>query len=160
MSTRNEGLTKTYNRFHNPKERAPDIQTLRALQIELDEVVATAYGWPDLVFHHDFNETKQGVRFTYSDSVRREVLDRLLALNHERYAKEVERGLHDKKPQRVESHPHHGHRVGSRLGSEDELRKRRSRQHCHKGAVAKDTSQAEEHMQLELRLEVDGGRTK
>lgn len=32
-----------------------------------------------------------------TEAARREVLDRLLALNHERYAQEVEMGLHDKK---------------------------------------------------------------
>ncbi|HMQ35141.1 MAG TPA: hypothetical protein PKD53_30765, partial [Chloroflexaceae bacterium] len=33
---------------------------------------------------------------TISEAARREVLDRLLRLNHERYAEEVEAGLHDK----------------------------------------------------------------
>ena len=45
---------------------------------------------------HDFHETKQGLRFTISESARREVLDRLLRLNHERYEEEVRQGLHDK----------------------------------------------------------------
>ena len=31
MIARNEGLTKTYNRFHDPAEHAPDIQLLRDL---------------------------------------------------------------------------------------------------------------------------------
>ncbi len=47
-----------------------------------------------------FLGTKQGVRYTISEPARREVLDRLLLLNHERYAKEVEQGLHDKKTQK------------------------------------------------------------
>jgi hypothetical protein len=46
---------------------------------------------------HGFHETKQGVRFTLSEAARREVLDRLLQLNHERYAEEVRLGLHNKK---------------------------------------------------------------
>ncbi len=63
----------------------------------MDEAVADAYGWGDLDLGHGFHETKQGVRFTISEEARREVLDRLLLLNHERYAEEVEQGLHDKK---------------------------------------------------------------
>ena len=97
MQTRQEGLTKTYNRFHNPKETAADIQKLRDLHVEMDEAVAVAYGWHDLKLQHDFHETKQGLRYTISEVARREVLDRLLRLNHERYAEEVRQGLHDKK---------------------------------------------------------------
>jgi len=59
--------------------------------------VADAYGWGDLDLGHGFHDTKQGVRFTISEEARSEVLDRLLLLNHERYAEEVEQGLHDKK---------------------------------------------------------------
>ena len=62
----------------------------------LKKVVLTAYGWDDLKLGHDFHQTKQGLRFTISESVRREVLARLLKLNHERYAEEVAQGLHDK----------------------------------------------------------------
>ncbi len=96
MLTRQEGLTKTYNRFHNPKETAADIQTLRELHIEMDNAVAAAYGWQDLDLSHSFHETKQGLRYTISEPARREVLDRLLQLNHQRYAEEVAAGLHDK----------------------------------------------------------------
>ena len=39
----------------------------------------------------------RALRFTISESARREVLARLLKLNHERYAEEVKQGLHDKK---------------------------------------------------------------
>lgn len=96
MQTRQEGLTKTYNRFHNPAEKSKDIQDMRKLHIEMDNAVATAYGWKDLDLGHGFRETKQGLRFTISESARREVLDRLLTLNHERYEEEVKQGLHDK----------------------------------------------------------------
>jgi len=96
MESRQEGLTQTYNRFHNPKETVPDIQRLRELHVELDRAVAMAYGWDDLDLGHGFHQTKQGLRFTISEPARREVLDRLLALNHARYAEEVRQGLHDK----------------------------------------------------------------
>lgn len=96
MQTRQEGLTKTYNRFHNPEETAADIQQLRSLHIEMDNAVAAAYGWQDIDLGHDFHKTKQGLRYTISETARREVLDRLLLLNHERYDEEVAQGLHDK----------------------------------------------------------------
>jgi hypothetical protein len=103
MQARGEGLTKTYNRLHNPGETAADIAELRALHRQLDTAVAAAYGWTDLAANdgtalgHGFHETKQGLRYTLSPTARREVLDRLLALNHQRHAEEVAAGLHEKK---------------------------------------------------------------
>ena len=97
MSSRQEGLTKTYNRFHDPDESAADIQSLRDSHVELERAVAAAYGWSDLDLNHGFHETKQGLRFTIGEPARREVLARLLKLNHERYAEEVKQGLHAKK---------------------------------------------------------------
>ena len=58
--------------------------------------MATAYGWGELDLGHGFHETKQTIRFTVSDSARRTILDRLLALNHQRHDEEVKAGLHDK----------------------------------------------------------------
>jgi hypothetical protein len=96
MRARQEGMTRTYNRFHDPTETAADIVRLRALHAEMDQSVATAYGWNDLDLAHSFHETAQGVRYTISGEARREVLDRLLALNFKRYEEEVREGLHDK----------------------------------------------------------------
>jgi hypothetical protein len=50
----------------------------------------------DLDLGHGFHQTKQGLRYTISAAARRTVLDRLLALNHQRYAEEVAEGLYDK----------------------------------------------------------------
>ena len=88
MTARREGLTTTYNRFHSPHEVSHDIATLRALHVEMDNAVAAAYGWTDLDLSHGFHQTKQGIRYTISEAARRKVLDRLLGLNHERYATE------------------------------------------------------------------------
>ena len=68
MLTRQAGLTKTYNRFHDPDEAAADIQKLRQLHVEMDDAVAAAYGWTDLDLGHGFHETKQGVRYTISEA--------------------------------------------------------------------------------------------
>ena len=59
----------------------------------MDEAVLRAYGWPDLDAVHGFYEMdylspKDNVRFTLSPRIRIEVLRRLSALNHERYAEE------------------------------------------------------------------------
>ncbi len=71
----------------------------------MDYAVAQAYGWDDLLggegLNHDFHETKQGLRYTISEPIRREILDRLLQLNFDRYAEEEQRGLHDKKKGKV-----------------------------------------------------------
>lgn len=96
MMSSQEGLTATYNRFHDPSEASADIAQLRALHQDMDQQVAVAYGWTDLDLGHGFHPTKQGLRYTISEPARIEVLDRLLALNHERYAEEVAQGLHDK----------------------------------------------------------------
>jgi hypothetical protein len=97
MIANNEGLTKTYNRVHNRAEQSAGIVRLRELHRELDYAVRDAYGWQDLDLDHGFHETSQGVRYTIGPAARTEVLDRLLELNHQRYAKEVAAGLHDKK---------------------------------------------------------------
>jgi len=96
MLAHQEGLTKTYNRFHDPQETSEDIVRLRELHKEMDEAVAHTYGWDDLDLGHGFHETKQGLRYTISEAARREVLGRLLKLNHERYAEEAAQGLHEK----------------------------------------------------------------
>src|SRR5205823_3713499 len=48
MVKNDEGLTKTYNRFHDPHETSPDIKKLRELHAALDRAVLDAYGWKDL----------------------------------------------------------------------------------------------------------------
>ena len=104
MLERQQGLTKTYNRFHDPDEAAADVARLRELHVQMDQAVTAAYGWTPstgsgqgLDLEHGFHETPQGVRYTISQAARWEVLDRLLALNHERYEEEVREGLHEKK---------------------------------------------------------------
>jgi hypothetical protein len=97
MARTNRGLTKTYSVLHNSDEHDPDIVRLRELHVELDHAVRDAYGWSDLALDHHHWEAPQGMRFTVSPAAKDELLDRLLELNHERYAAEVAAGLHDKK---------------------------------------------------------------
>jgi hypothetical protein len=97
MAIRLQGLTGTYNQFHEKNDTNEVIAALRSLHVEMDESVLAAFGWDDLKLNHDFYEIKNELRFTISEPARREVLQRLLKLNHERYAEEVKQGLHDKK---------------------------------------------------------------
>lgn len=92
-----KGPTEFYNALHDETTSERIITHVRELHAAVDEEVVSAYGWDDLDLSHGFHETKQGVRFTISEAARREVLQRLLKLNHERYAEEVKQGLHDKK---------------------------------------------------------------
>ena len=92
-----DGYTNIFNRFHDATINDVSVELLRTARQYIDAAVAKAYGLPKINLGHGFHETKQGVRFTISEPARREVLDRLLALNHQRYAEEVAAGLHDKK---------------------------------------------------------------
>ncbi len=74
MLARQEGLTATYNRFHDAEETAADIARLRELHREMDQAVAAAYGWGDLDLGHGFHEAPQGSRYTISAPARDEVL--------------------------------------------------------------------------------------
>ena len=98
MSKRDKGLTQIYNRFHNPEEQSGDLDKLRNLHVELDQAVIAGYRWSDLETSFGFHQTKQGVRYTVSDSARRTILDRLLALNHQLHEEEVHSVLDEKKP--------------------------------------------------------------
>ena len=55
--------------------------------------MAEAYGWQDLDLGHGFYEMKQDI---ICEQARRTVLDRLLRLNHEHYAQEMEKELYEK----------------------------------------------------------------
>ena len=77
--------------------------SLHTTPIESAPGFASAYRWSDLAggsrsqLSHGFHSTNQGERYTISETARRTVLDRLLALNHQRYEEEVKAGLHNKK---------------------------------------------------------------
>src|SRR5690606_5893463 len=75
-----EGMTKIANRFHG-RDESPVIRELRDLHVELDRQVLAAYGWSDLRLDHDFRGEGKDTRFTISDPIRQELLDRLLELN-------------------------------------------------------------------------------
>lgn len=88
------GLTKTYNRFHNPDCQDADIQEMRRLHAEMDRAVLACYGWEDIDLQHNFypNDRKK-IRYMPSREAQREIFTRLLALNQEIAAQEAAQGL-------------------------------------------------------------------
>ena len=48
MVRNGEGMTRTYNRFHDPEETGSDITKFRALHAGMDRAVLDAYGWRDI----------------------------------------------------------------------------------------------------------------
>ncbi|MDB2579270.1 hypothetical protein N9Y00_09595, partial [Tateyamaria sp.] len=106
------GLTGSYNRFHNPLDRKPDIVELRRLHAEMDDAVLRAYGWDDLAdmaqdtskdgaaprFLHRTDEPEFAYqeRYHWPAWFRDKVLARLLELNRTRAAEEAKGPQNDK----------------------------------------------------------------
>jgi hypothetical protein len=100
MVRKREGLTKTYNRFHDPHERDAEILKLRELHATMDRAMLDAYGWSDIPISCDFfldyeiDEEEWGgkrkpYRLRWPDEVRDEVLARLFELNAARAPEET-----------------------------------------------------------------------
>ncbi|WP_444633364.1 Eco57I restriction-modification methylase domain-containing protein [Cupriavidus oxalaticus] len=106
------GLTDIYNLFHSRdltpehvakvSKKPADVASkgydgllkLRRLHAAMDNAVRDAYGWSDLNLDHNFVEVEtlpenDRVRYTISPAARKEVLKRLLVLNHERARQEA-----------------------------------------------------------------------
>ncbi len=78
------------------------ILKLRELHVEMDNAVLEAYGWSDIQLLHNFYEVdylaeNDRIRVTIHPDARKEVLKRLLQLNHKIHEEEVKAGLWDKK---------------------------------------------------------------
>ena len=102
MIKNGEGLTKTYNRFHDPEELDPRVAELRWLHTAMDRAVLDAYGWDDIPTDCEFlldyeideetwGKKKKPWRYRWPEAIRNEVLARLLALNAERARSERKR---------------------------------------------------------------------
>ena len=84
------------------EEAIDGIVKLRELHVQMDNAVLEAYGWSDMALRHDFYEVdylpeNDRTRFTIHPDARKEVLKRLLELNHQIHEEEVKAGLWDKK---------------------------------------------------------------
>ena len=84
MVRNDEGLTKTYNRFHDPYENDPEIAKLRELHAAMDRAVLDAYGWTDIptdceflldyeIDEEEWGNRKKPYRYRWPDDVRDEM---------------------------------------------------------------------------------------
>ena len=105
MVRNNQGLTDTYNRFHDPDEYDPEIIKLRELHTAMDKAVLDAYGWLDIPTDCDFlldyeeeeddtensskRQKKKPWRYRWGEETHDEVLARLLDLNQQRHQEEI-----------------------------------------------------------------------
>ncbi len=113
MVRNNQGLTDTYNRFHDPDENDPEILKLRELHAAMDKAVLDAYGWSDIPTDCDFildyeeeeddltpnpspyqgeggrRQKKKPWRYRWREEIHDEVLARLLDLNQKRAEAEI-----------------------------------------------------------------------
>jgi hypothetical protein len=95
MVRNNLGLTKIYNRFHDPDDQRSDIVELRELHSAMDRAVLDAYGWADIqptcefLLDHDDDDDEIGKassrkkpwRYRWPVAVANDVLSRLLTAN-------------------------------------------------------------------------------
>jgi hypothetical protein len=93
MLRRSLSLTKLYNLLNSPAvtdSADADVAQLRKIHVELDQVVASAYGWDDIPLQHGFHTYRLMERWTVDPDARVEILDRLLEENHRRAAAQGE----------------------------------------------------------------------
>lgn len=77
-------------KIHSFVDFKKSIITLRKLHAELDKTILITYGWGELQLIHNYYELpylpdKDNVRFTIPPNARKEILKRLLLLNHQLY---------------------------------------------------------------------------
>lgn len=103
MIQSNEGMTKTYNRFHDSGEDSEGIRRLRELHNQMDRAVLDAYGWTDITpvpeFLADYEEEDGtgSYRLKWPDETRDLVLGRLMELNAQYAAEEAAQGGEDER---------------------------------------------------------------
>ncbi|MCX6170643.1 MAG: hypothetical protein NTX65_14980 [Ignavibacteriales bacterium] len=111
-------VAKNIREFKQAKLQIPieqavkEIETLRILHKEMDEAVLKAYDWgfgsaqPINLAHNyyevDYLPENDRIRYTISPEARKEILKRLLELNHKIHEEEVAAGLWDKKGKKKE----------------------------------------------------------
>jgi hypothetical protein len=102
--------TELYNEIHKPNGILKNCKMYDEIRLT-DKKVLDAYGWHEdnpiwgkqIELRHDFYDVdhlpeNDRVRFTIHPDARKEVLKRLLELNHKIHEEEVTAGLFDKKP--------------------------------------------------------------
>ena len=98
-------------------EAIQGILKLRELHVQMDTAVLDAYGWNDIQLKHGFQDVdylpeNDRTRFTIHPDARKEVLRRLLELNHKIHGEEIKAGLWNQKK---------GGKVKGYISEEDKL---------------------------------------
>ena len=114
------------------EEAIDDIIQLRELHVQMDNAVLEAYGWHTpspsgrvgVGLLHNFYEVdylpeNDRIRYTIHPDARKEILKRLLELNHQIHEEEVKKGLWDKKKAGKKVYPTKGFELGD-VVKEDE----------------------------------------
>jgi hypothetical protein len=90
MKINRMGLTEMYNLFHDNKSTSVDssILKIRQLHSQIDNLTLEAYGWNDIELQHGFYGVEylpenDRNRFTINPNARKEILTRLIKLNHQ-----------------------------------------------------------------------------
>jgi regulator of sigma D len=87
------GLTQLYRLVHSADSGGVDVERIRAIHRDIDQEVASAYGWSDVRLDHGFHTAGYVVdadklRYTVSEPARFELMRRLSALNRQRHQQE------------------------------------------------------------------------
>ena len=92
---------------YNIEELVYGVLKLRELHVQMDNTVLEAYGWQDIQLCHSFYDIESlpeidRNRFTIHPDARKEILKRLLELNHKIHNEEVNAGVWDIKSKKRE----------------------------------------------------------
>ena len=100
----------TFTDFALFDDRAEAIVTHKALTTPAapDQAVLDAYGWSEIRLDHGFHSYRQMERWTVSPAARVEIVDRLLAENHRRSAKEAAQAKPSPKRRKAKAAPDAG----------------------------------------------------
>lgn len=95
MASKDQGLTKFYNEFHNPNKNDKALQDVRRLQIRINEAVCRTYGWTDIELECSFHDvgylpSGSNTRFTVGEVARVELIRRLARLNKTLFEREAQ----------------------------------------------------------------------
>jgi hypothetical protein len=114
MNRFNLGLTDVYNFLHSPKLIEDDLKveilSLRTCHCVIDELVLELYDWGDIKLKHDFYELEHlpesdRVRFTIHPTARKELLKRLLQLNHDIHS--ISESINEDSVKSIQNFPSH-----------------------------------------------------
>ena len=76
------GMSEFYNKVNDKENKEIEVEKLRELISNLDLSVLSAYGWDDIPLEHGFHTDKGVTKWGIDTISKKEILSRLLNLNH------------------------------------------------------------------------------